>query len=131
MAYINEDKRKTERQMAMFDIFNEIENCPPHLVSSHRTFVNRCDVIEITETLSGRGDHLVLFLFTDTIEICKKRSKSFTSLKSPNAMNGLQLSKLSQGKPYKHIKLLPLSIIRKVVDIRETEGKYSFIYLMH
>ncbi|KAH0949346.1 hypothetical protein HN011_009987 [Eciton burchellii] len=121
MAYINEDKRKTERQMAMFDIFNEIENCPPHLVSSHRTFVNRCDVIEITETLSGRGDHLVLFLFTDTIEICKKRSKSFTSLKSPNAMNGLQLSKLSQGKPYKHIKLLPLSIIRKVVDIRETE----------
>lgn len=28
MTYINEDKRKTEGQLAMFDIFNEIENCP-------------------------------------------------------------------------------------------------------
>lgn len=28
MTYINEDKRKTEGQLAMFDIFNDIENCP-------------------------------------------------------------------------------------------------------
>lgn len=28
MTYINEDKRKTEGQMAMFDIFNDIDNCP-------------------------------------------------------------------------------------------------------
>ena len=28
MTHINEDKRKTEGQMAMFDIFNEIDNCP-------------------------------------------------------------------------------------------------------
>lgn len=28
MAHINEDKRKTEGQVALFDIFNEIENCP-------------------------------------------------------------------------------------------------------
>lgn len=123
MTYINEDKRKTERQLAMFDIFNEIDHCPPHLVSSHRSFVAKCDVMELTESLSGRGDHLVLFLFTDTLEVCKKRSKAFNSLKSPNTINGLQSSKLSQGKPYKHVKLLSLNTIRKVVDIRETEGK--------
>lgn len=125
MTYINEDKRKTERQLAMFDIFNEIDNCPPHLVSSHRSFISKCDVMEVTEGLSGRGDHLVLYLFTDTLEICKKRSKAFNSLKSPNTINGLQSSKLSQGKPYKHIKMLSLSTIRKVVDIRETDGKYN------
>lgn len=28
MTLINEDKRKTEGQLAMFDIFNDIENCP-------------------------------------------------------------------------------------------------------
>lgn len=28
MTYINEDKRKMEGQLAMFDIFNDIDNCP-------------------------------------------------------------------------------------------------------
>lgn len=28
MTYINEDKRKTEGQVVLFDIFNEIEKCP-------------------------------------------------------------------------------------------------------
>ncbi|CAL1675191.1 unnamed protein product [Lasius platythorax] len=130
MTYINEDKRKTERQLAIFDIFNEIDNCPPHLVSSHRSFISKCDVMEVTEGLSGRGDHLVLFLFTDTLEICKKRSKAFNSLKSPNTINGLQSSKLNQGKPYKHIKMLSLSAIRKVVDIRESEGYHKLFALV-
>ena len=26
--YINEDKRKTENQVVMFDIMNDIEDCP-------------------------------------------------------------------------------------------------------
>ncbi len=33
---INEDKRKTEGQVHIFEIFSDIENCPPHLVSSNR-----------------------------------------------------------------------------------------------
>lgn len=28
MTYINEDKKRTEGQVALFDIFNEIEKCP-------------------------------------------------------------------------------------------------------
>jgi len=35
MAHINEDKRKTEGQVALFDIFNDIENCP---VSEYNDF---------------------------------------------------------------------------------------------
>ncbi|XP_058803281.1 protein ECT2 isoform X2 [Phymastichus coffea] len=129
MTYINEDKRKTEGQLAMFDIFNEIDNCPPHLVSSHRSFIGKCDVQELSEGLSGRGDHLVLFLFTDTLEICKKRSKAFNSVKSPNTVNGLHTVKMS-GKPYKHIKMLSLSTIKKVVDIRETDECRNVFALM-
>ncbi|XP_012281493.1 protein ECT2 isoform X2 [Orussus abietinus] len=120
MTYINEDKRKTEGQLVMFDIFNEIDNCPPHLVSSHRSFIGKCEVAQVGEGLSGRGDPLVLFLFTDTLEICKKRSK-FNSHKSPNTANGLHSVKMSQVKPYKHVRMLPLSNIKKVVDIRETD----------
>ncbi|KAJ8680542.1 hypothetical protein QAD02_016329 [Eretmocerus hayati] len=122
MTYINEDKRKTEGQLQMFDIFNEIENCPPHLVSSHRQFVSKCEVQELSEGLSGRGDRLVLFLFTDTLEICKKRSKVFNSVKSPNTVNGsYSVKSLHQEKPYKHVKMLSLSTVKKVYDIRETD----------
>lgn len=28
MTHINEDKRKTEGRIALFDIFNDIEKCP-------------------------------------------------------------------------------------------------------
>ncbi|XP_046745411.1 protein ECT2 isoform X2 [Diprion similis] len=130
MTYINEDKRKTEGQLVMFDIFNDIDNCPAHLVSSHRSFIGKCEVMELGEGLSGRGDHLVLFLFTDTLEICKKRSKAFNSLKSPKEANGLHPTKLSQGKPYKHIRMLSLSTIKKVVDIRETDECHKVFALM-
>lgn len=122
LTYINEDKRKTDGQLAMFDIFNEIDNCPPHLVSSHRSFIGKCDVQELSEGLSGRGDHLVLFLFTDMLEICKKRSKAFNSMKSPNTVGGMHSVKMGSGKPYKHIKMLSLTTLKKVYDIRETEG---------
>lgn len=42
--------------------------------------------MELSDGLSGRGDHLVLYLFSDILEVCKKRSKAFNSLKSPNTI---------------------------------------------
>ena len=36
LHHINKDKQKTEGQVQIFKIFSDIENCPPHLVSSHR-----------------------------------------------------------------------------------------------
>ena len=126
MTHLNEDKRKTDGQLAMFDIFNKIENCPADLVSSRRVFINKCDVQEINEELSNRDDHLVLFLFTDVLEICKMRPKAFNSIKSPGAtFNGLHAVKMNQGKPYKHIKMLPISTIKQVADIQETDGECS------
>ncbi|CAH0406032.1 unnamed protein product [Chilo suppressalis] len=127
MSHINEDKRKTEGQLQMFDIYNDIDQCPPHLVSSHRTFVARCEVVELSKELSGRGDHLVLFLFTDTMEVCKKRSKVFNS-KSPT--NGTSTMRIGSSKPYRHISLMPLSTVKRVVDIREAEDCHNVFALM-
>lgn len=120
MKYINEDKRKTEGQTQMFNIFNEIENCPAHLVSSHRSFVSRCEVTELSDSLSGRGDSLMLFLFTDNLEICKKRS-GFNKTKSPNSTRVHK----SSVKPYKHIKLIPLSSIRTLADINDSPRAFA------
>lgn len=123
MTYINEDKRKTEGQKQMFNIFNEIENCPPHLISSHRSFISRCEVAELSETLSGRGDSLMLFLFTDTLEICKKRSR-YNNSKSPNSTHSTRAN-TSSIKPFKHIKLIPLSSIRTLADINDSPKSFS------
>lgn len=39
MTHINEDKRKTEGQLVMFDIFNDIDNCPVSLTACGLHFV--------------------------------------------------------------------------------------------
>ncbi|MCL4113007.1 UNVERIFIED_CONTAM: hypothetical protein GTU68_064137 [Idotea baltica] len=116
MTFINDDKRKTEAKLKLFEIHNDIENCPPNLVASHRTYVSKVDVTELSETCSGRGDSLSLFLFNDVVEICKKKSK-YNSIKSPSRVN-LTTMKI---KGYKHLELMSLAHIKRVVDIRETD----------
>ncbi|XP_052217057.1 protein ECT2-like isoform X1 [Dreissena polymorpha] len=113
MTHINEDKRRTESQVVMFDIMKDIENCPATLLSSHRNFVSRMDVIELSDVLSDRGAPLSLFLFSDCIVICKRRTKVLHS-KSPAA------SKTPQ-KGYKHLEFLPLQCVKKVLDILEAK----------
>lgn len=75
---------------------------------------------ELSDGLSGRGNPLVLFLFTDQLEVCKKRSKAFNTLKSPNTVNGFHSGKAS-AKPYKHVSMMALNTIKRVIDIRETD----------
>lgn len=125
MTYINEDKRKTEGQTQMFNIYYEIENCPSELLSSHRNFVSRCEVSELSETLSRRDDSLWLFLFNDTLEICKKRSR-FNHSKSPPHINSSKAGP-SGVKAYKHVKLIPLSSIRTLVDISDSPRAFSLL----
>ncbi len=36
MTHLNEEKRRTEGQIHIFDIYSEIDNCPASVVSSHR-----------------------------------------------------------------------------------------------
>lgn len=130
MTYINEDKRKTEGRLALFDIFNDIDHCPPDLVSSHRSFISKCEVTELTNCLSGRDDPLMIFLFTDYIEICKvRKSRGFNNIKSPtgtmNALNTTTRTHQNHSKSYKHIRLIPLSTIPCVYDIRDSGRAFA------
>ncbi|XP_022219575.2 protein ECT2 isoform X2 [Drosophila obscura] len=114
--HINEDKRRTESRMAIFDIFNDIDGCPAHLVSSNRSFIAKCEVNELSDSLSGRGDSLLLYLFSDSIELCKRRSRGFNTVKSP-----------STGKTHKHLKLISLNTIRFVIDISDSPRAFGLL----
>lgn len=58
--------------------------------------------------------------------MCKKR-KSFNG-KSPKELNSGSHKLNGGAKSYKHIKLMPLNIIKQVIDIKETEGKWTTLY---
>ncbi|XP_064092134.1 protein ECT2-like [Macrobrachium nipponense] len=126
MTFINDDKRKTEAKLKLFEIHNDIEMCPPNLVASHRVYLNKVDVTELSETCSGRGDTLTLFLFSDVLEICKKKSK-YNSIKSPSRAN---LHTLKTIKSYKHLEMMNISNIKRIVDIRETEDCHNVFALI-
>lgn len=91
-------------------------------MSSHRSFIAKSEVIQLSssEGLSSKGSLLVLFLFSDQLEVCKKRSKAL-NLKSPNTVGTNGLYHKTSVKPYKHVKLMPLNAIKRVIDIKETE----------
>ena len=90
LTNINEDKRRTEGQVHIFEIFSDIENCPPHLVSSNRNFLCKADVVELggSDELSGKGSDLSLFLFNDVLEISKKRLRYRNSSTMNRGGNG-------------------------------------------
>ncbi|XP_051967038.1 protein ECT2-like isoform X1 [Xyrauchen texanus] len=114
MTHINEDKRKTEGQKQIFDVVYEVDGCPANLLSSHRSLVHRVETIALGDKPCDMGEHVTLFLFNDCLEIARKRHKVITTFRSP----------LGQTRPpaqLKHIALMPLSQIRRVLDIQDTE----------
>lgn len=83
----------------------------------------------MSHSLAKRGDTLVLFLFNDTIEVCKKRSRrGFNNAQTPptstTSINTLNSTNMQQ-KSYKHIKLMPLSSVQEVVDITDSPQAFA------
>ncbi|XP_057688968.1 protein ECT2 [Corythoichthys intestinalis] len=114
MTHINEDKRKTDGQKQIFDVVYEVDGCPANLLSSHRSLVYKVETIALGDQPCDRGEQVTLFLFNDCLEIARKRHKVINTFKSP----------LGQTRPppsLKHIALMPLSQIRRVLDLQDTE----------
>ncbi|KAM8875337.1 protein ECT2 [Spinachia spinachia] len=114
MTHINEDKRKTEGQKQIFDVVYEVDGCPANLLSSHRILVHRVETIALGDQPCDRGEYVTLFLFNDCLEIARKRHKVINTFKSP-------LGQTRPPPPLKHITLMPLSQIRRVLDLQDTE----------
>ncbi|XP_061540619.1 protein ECT2 isoform X4 [Phycodurus eques] len=114
MTHINEDKRKTDGQKQIFDVVYEVDGCPANLLSSHRSLVYKVETIALGDQPCDRGEHVTLFLFSDCLEIARKRHKVINTFKSP-------LGQTRPPPPLKHITLMPLSQIRRVLDLQDTE----------
>ncbi|KAJ8409456.1 hypothetical protein AAFF_G00228570 [Aldrovandia affinis] len=125
MTHINEDKRKTEGQKQIFDVVYEVDGCPANLLSSHRSLVHRVDTVALGGKPCDRGDYVTLFLFNDCLEIARRRHRGIGTLRTP-------LGQARGPAPLKHVTLLPLSQIKRVLDLRETEGcQNAFALLVH
>ncbi|XP_051482703.1 protein ECT2 isoform X3 [Apus apus] len=123
MTHINEDKRKTEAQKQFFDVVYEVDGCPANLLSSHRSLVQRLETVALGDDLCDRGEQVTLFLFNDCLEIARKRHKVIGAFKSPHGHTRPPAS-------LKHVVLMPLSQIKKVLDIRETEDCHKAFALV-
>uniref|UniRef100_A0A5S6R1H6 Protein ECT2 n=1 Tax=Trichuris muris TaxID=70415 RepID=A0A5S6R1H6_TRIMR len=109
LTFINEDKRRTEGQVKLFDIVNQIENCPPHILSSHRQFIAHVDATALSNgPLTKKGMECTFYLFNDCLEITKRRMK-------PGSTETRRRS--IAVKQQKHVDLLFMSSIRRVVDV--------------
>ncbi|KAL1022457.1 hypothetical protein UPYG_G00027870 [Umbra pygmaea] len=123
MTHINEDKRKTEGQKQIFDVVYEVDGCPANLLSSHRSLVHRVETIALGDQPCDRGEYVTLFLFNDCLEIARKRHKVISTFRSP----------MGQTRPaaqLKHITLMPLSQIRRVLDLQDTDECHNAFALV-
>lgn len=73
LTHINEDKRKTEGQMLMFEVVKDIEG-GELLLSSRRSFVTKVDAKLIVKNENSqpvlyKGHVITLFLFNDMLEV--------------------------------------------------------------
>lgn len=113
--HINEDRRIAEGHVAMFDIVHDIEDCPPNLLSAHRSFINKVDCVDLSDGAGGKGNSVTLFIFSDSLELCKRRVRVLSS-RSPGVMH----TPRTPQKAYKHLDILQFSEIKRVVNIAES-----------
>lgn len=126
LTFINEDRRKTEHQFQMFETVGQIDNCPPYILSAHRTLVSKAEVNQVVEGLVVKCDQIQMFLFNDSIEIAKRRNRVAGNHQTQGKSPAL-ISRAAQQKPFKHIEFIKLSHLKSVVDITD-EGEYRNMF---
>jgi hypothetical protein len=119
VTHINEDKRRTESQMLLFEILRDVEDCPANLLSAQRSLVLKVDLSEVTDNISGRGEPITMFLLSDSIEIARRKASWM-----PSPM------KLTSHKIYKHQEFIFLSHIKAILDIKESSGSSQLFGLV-
>eukprot|EP00794_Sanderia_malayensis_P011021 gene11021-12185_t len=130
LTHINEDRRRTEGQFQMFEIMREVDGCPAYILSSHRRLVTKTNMTELSDVLNCKGDPLTVFLFTDSLEVTKRKgmksvkSSANVPLKSPGPTKTPQ-------RNYKHVEFILLSHIKSIVDIKDKDDAKNMFGLIY
>ena len=67
--------------------------------------------MEVTDELLGKGDNVALFLFNDTLELCKRRGTARSQSSSVKSPSVTSIAK-TPTKSFKHLEILPLAHIK-------------------
>lgn len=115
LQMINEKKRATEVQ----ELLESIDGAPEDLMAGHRTYVAHLECTELCDKqFRNRGTFLTLLLLTDSLEVAKIRPD-----------HGISLSTGKVKGPLKYLRSVPLSKIKLVLDVLESEevnGAFAF-----
>lgn len=140
---LNEGKRVLESKMRVFSIINNVEKCPPGIVSFGRDLEFKFEAIEKThkKMFTKNGRCLVIYLLTDGIEIASKKllkilSKSvMTSAKNmlinptssqPDStfyIDDVNNVKSDKDKHFKHFLYLDIKNIHSIYNIVPNKSK--------
>ncbi|KAH9416784.1 Protein T2 [Dermatophagoides pteronyssinus] len=135
---INLGKKKIEGQMELFELMNDIEDCPATLLSANRHFIAKCDVKILLEK-DGIDDYeqqfirklennlFTLLLFTDCILLCKKRIVTRSTSLKDRANIPMSASKKTK-KTYRFIETIDLTSLKCIINEFD-EGELDPVYL--
>lgn len=96
-------------------------------------FVTKVDVVELggSDELCKKGTDLTLFLFSDVLEISKRRrnqgkvgglgARSPSTMSLRNTALANPNGPIGSTRPHRHVELMNLSSIRRVVDLVDGE----------
>ncbi|OTF82795.1 hypothetical protein BLA29_009202, partial [Euroglyphus maynei] len=116
---INLGKKKIEGQMELFDLMNDIEDCPATLLSANRHFITKCDdgIDDYEQQYIRKLENCLftLLLFTDCILLCKKRIVTRSTSLKDRANIPMSASKKSK-KTYRFIETIDLSSLKCIIN---------------
>uniref|UniRef100_F1KSM6 Protein ECT2 n=1 Tax=Ascaris suum TaxID=6253 RepID=F1KSM6_ASCSU len=136
LATANESRRQTESYAEIFRVSNEIDRCPPEILSSARTLTSELHVLSLggeDEWAKTRGRNMAIFLFNDLIEIAKVRSGTTTDSPTRRISTQAFTRQISfssfrhEKKKYKHHQQYMLTSIRQIDIISHSDFEGVFV----
>jgi uncharacterized protein YfbU (UPF0304 family) len=84
----NEAKKTTDGYTDLYNIIQEIEDCPAILFNAKRKFIRKIKGLVVADNnLTKAGDKVVLFIFQDCVEVAKRKKRTLTSSSSKASLH--------------------------------------------
>ncbi|OWA52154.1 Protein ECT2 [Hypsibius exemplaris] len=103
LSFINEQKREAE----ILELIAEIERRPENPRTGYRSYICHLECVELEDDqFDEREAVLIMLLFQDVLEICRRRN-----------VTSKRLSQLHAPKRWEHVDFIPLNRISELVDV--------------
>ncbi|KAH9405647.1 Protein T2, partial [Tyrophagus putrescentiae] len=138
---INQEKKKTEGQMEMFEILNDIEEAPADILSANRHFLAKVDARLLVQSDGGGAGGMktmhkletyIFSLFSLLIRLCGTIRRANSLRENKNSHSVMKKAR----KSYKYIETIDFSMLREIYtefDENEQvpEAENTFVLVCH